>query len=204
MSGDSLSLTFLVPASDVCAAVKAVESDDMSVVDSAYNKFRDHFLSAISRNNHLEFELRALVKEFGSEKLGYVGEWEEIINCGAPHVAAISGEHLDHAIVGLRLLISELREHPERCLSFLNRNGERYLAEEVADALAMTPPSSFGDAEKAFRSYSQNTDDADDIWTILAFAYAQCSLLEFAQIEGLSVVYAVWLYGLPRDLVFQG
>lgn len=187
MSGQSSSLTFL--ASHEIAARFADTYQSAEWRDLPDCKDKDSFLFASSRNNHMEYDLRQLIREFPCEGLAYLRKWDEIFN-RPPWIVALHGARLTGAIVDIHQFLSLLREQPARCASCLYYGPSE---SDVDEALRMPVPSSFGEARDRYDEYRRR-GDGDDIRSLVSFLHAHALLLESARAHDLSAMYALWAY----------
>lgn len=188
MSGLSVSLTFLLSCERASLFVNAVEVEKWARLPEFENK--EDFLYASSRNNGIEYDLRALLKAFQCQELSYFRDWDEIIN-RPPWTVALMGPTLGNAIAGFNRFMSSLRENPARCASVLSGRSSEY---EIAEAVRMPAPATFHEAHKRYEQYQRSSDGGDDGWSLVSFLYAHTLLLETAYSRNLSAGYALWLY----------
>jgi hypothetical protein len=188
MSGQSSSLTVLASHEIAARFTDTYESEEWR--DLLDCKDKDSLLFASSRNNHMEHDLRRLIREFPCEGLAYLRKWDEIINRPA-WIVALHGARLTGAIVGIHRFFSLLREQPAKCASCLYYGPSE---SDVDEALRMPVPSSFGEARDRYNEYRHRSDGGDDIWSLVSFLHAHVLLLESARARDLSAMYALWAY----------
>src|SRR5262245_40334189 len=87
MYGISTSITFLLPHAEAAALVQRSKSGDLVSMLPAKD---DRSLVATSRNNQMEYALRALMKAFPSDGLSYLRRWDEVHD-KPPWITAIRG-----------------------------------------------------------------------------------------------------------------
>jgi hypothetical protein len=186
MSGLSTSATFLT-SHEVAVPFSNVESDDWRALPKSIDK--DLLLYASSRNNHMEYDLRLLIKEFQCAGLGYFRAWDEVCN-PRPWIVALDGTRLADAIAGIHDFLSLLREQPGKCASLLSCGSPEC---EVDEALRMPMPAGFNEARDRYLQYRRGSD-GDTVWCLVSFLHAHVLLLEAGRTHDLSAVYALGLY----------
>jgi len=192
MSGLSASLTFLLSHADAATFVNAVGTKNWSAVLPEYGK-EDEFLYASSRNNYMEYALRAVLKEFQCEGLSYLRRWDEIIN-RPPWAVALEDASLDRAVQDQRRLIRLMQDNPAKSAALIYGAPDSVLEREVAEAAAMSVPDSFGEAYRRYQQLRHKSDGGDDAWALISFLHAHTQLLGMARARNMAAVYALWLY----------
>lgn len=191
MSGLSASLTFLLAHPDAVTFVQAVETKSWSAVLPEYGK-EGEFLYASSRNNHMEYALRAVLKEFQCEGLSYFRAWDQIIN-RPPWAVALEGASVDRAVQDMGCLIELIQRNPARSAALIYGTADGFV-DEVGDASAMPVLNSFGEAYERYQLLSHKSDGGDDAWALISFLHAHIQLVGTARARNMAAVYALWLY----------
>lgn len=190
MSGQSFSFTFPILPSDADAAARAIIDRDTSPLDG-YATDNANFLVPFSRNNWLEYHVYLLVEGFKSNGLSYLSHSFD----GKDHPtggwfgAALHAEALPLACEGVRALIANL---PRDVIATSRLLGDAHISSEDI-ALLTNFPLTISETFARYES-SSSANEGDDIPSLITFLQAHLSVLEFAQSNSLSVVYAVYLY----------
>lgn len=188
MSGLSISVTLVLPHEVAAPFAAPVEVDELKGLPEFPDK--DHFLYASSRNNHMDHDLRVMLKAYQPAGTAYFRPWDEII--GRPSwIVSLRGRQLDDAVQGIGMLIMMMRENLEQTESLFEGGVD---ADELADALYMDRPFSFAEARGLYDEYCERSDGGDDVWCLVSYLHAHALLLKEAYESDMSVVYAVQLY----------
>ena len=191
MSKLSHSVTFLLPHMEAAALVEARSTHWSAIPPGTGTGTDDLFLYASSRNNHMEYALRELVRAFPFGGLSYLRSWDEVIN-SPPWLAALHGVGLSSAIDGLRAMLDTLREQPAKCSVLIHQGADPAFELDVKDALAVPEPQAFKAALELYRENRQR-NEGDDAGSLVSFLRAHMQLLQEAQNRGHAAIYGLWI-----------
>ncbi len=187
MSSTAYSITFVTDRDRALANVSSVA--DGGELD--YEGFDDSMsLLALSRNGHLEQNLRLLLDALGSPSLTYfrtrasldASRWE-------PFAAALADDALVDAASALRAELVKLRDDPSHCLplSFARQESP----DDMIAVLAEPWPSSIAEASARVA----DGEDGESFRQMIASLHGHLLVLEEAVATGRAVTYFMSMGG---------
>jgi hypothetical protein len=186
MSGQSVSITFPIDAADAEAAARAINQNDLSILDNLAID-RSNCLGTFSRKSWLEYRVNLLILALKVDGLDYFLRRFE----GCKQLdegwsgTALAGETLCDAIDGLTALLARLRRDLPGAMALID---EDYLP-EGAESLLDSAPASIAEALERYERWGM-ADEGEDMACLITFLQGHLAMLEYARRQSKSVLYA--------------